>query len=148
MQRKTKAPHTFKDNFWSRQRVEKGMTVREIAEVLGVREKRVGMYFSGQCLPDDQFVRDICDLFDVDFHTGNLEFQHAHRAWKAEHTRKLVSSAKKPVKKTIEPEKCENKIEEVEQGKPEFNKDSVLSLLYNKVDYSVFRLIEDLLDNI
>ena len=139
MQKKTKAPHTFKDNFWSRQRVEKRMTLKEVAEVLGLKESRVSMYFSGQNMPNEQFIRDVCDLFDVDYHTGNLEFQHAHREWKA-HQKATVISAP-----PAEPEKCENKVEEV---KPNFDKESVLELIYGKVDRCVYKLIEDLLDNI
>ena len=144
MQKKTKAPLTFKDNFWSKQRVEKGMTIREIAELLGKSLSQVGMYFSGQMLPCETDARALCELFDVEFNVGQLEFQHAHRAWKADHNLTLVHSAKSapatPVQPVVAPE--------VKQGKPEFNKDSVLELIYGKVDRSVYTLIEDLLDSI
>lgn len=90
-------------------------------------------------MPNEQFIRDLCDLFDVDYHTGNLEFQHAHREWKAHHKATLISAP------TVETDKCETRIEKV---KPEFNPDSVLELIYGKVDRSVYKLIEDLLNNI
>lgn len=142
MARKRKAAHAFKDNFWSKQRVEKGFTIKEIAELLGKHDTLVGMYFSGQQMPADNTIRELCDLFGVDFTTGQLEFQHAHRNWKAEHKVTLVSSAKS------EEPKCEN-IEDVCVSKTHtFVKDSVLDLLYGKVDRCVYKLIEDLLDKV
>ena len=91
-----------KDNFWSKQRVEKGMTLREIAELLGSDEKRVGAYFSGFIMPSKQTIKELCDLFGVDFKKGDLEFQHAHRQWKAEHGKKVSYSASPRRKKDIE----------------------------------------------
>ena len=142
-EKKTKAPHTFKDNFWSKQRVEKGMTIREIAEFLGKGDTQVGMYFSGQQMPGEYVIRTLCELFDVEYNKGELEFQHAHRAWKADHERVLVHSAPQPAIPMQSVVKSE-----IKQNKPEFNKDSVLELIYGKVDRSVYKLIEDLLDSI
>ena len=150
MQKKTKAPHTFKDNFWSKQRVEKGMTIKEIAQLLGRCETQVGMYFSGQQMPNDTVIRELCDLFDVDFNTGNLEFQHAHRNWKAEHKATLVSSAKTvtPKSEELEPVMADERRTVQTAPAPTFVKDRVLDLLYGKVDRCVYKLIEDLLDKV
>ena len=90
-----KAPHTFKDNFWSKLRVERELTVKELATLCGVNEKSMSAYFTGQCLPDDIIVKDLCDYFGVDFNQGQLEFQHAHLKYQAEHSRELKYSAKK-----------------------------------------------------
>lgn len=73
-----------KDTFWNKQRVEKGLTLKEISELVGEKEKKVSAYFSGFLMPRESTIRTLCDLFDVDFHTGNLEFQHAHKQYKAE----------------------------------------------------------------
>lgn len=103
MQKNTKAAYARKDTFWNKQRVEKGLTHREIAEYLHKDHKKVAAYFSGFLLPTDDTIRQLCDLFDIDFHTGNLEFQHAHRQYRAEHKLGLAYSSKK--KKTYTPKK-------------------------------------------
>lgn len=86
-----------KDTFWNRVRAEKGIKIREVAELLRRSEGCVGMYFSGQNMPDENTCRALCDLFDVEFDKGVLEFQHAHRNWKAEHNAKLKYRSDTPV---------------------------------------------------
>jgi transcriptional regulator with XRE-family HTH domain len=88
-----------KDTFWNKQRVEKGLTLKEISELVGEKEKTVSAYFTGFCMPSESTIRTLCDLFDVDFHTGSLEFQHAHKQYKAEHDLSLKYSSKKKSKK-------------------------------------------------
>lgn len=78
-----------KDTFWNRIRVEKGIKIKEVAEFLHRPEGGVGMYFTGQIMPDENIIRTLCDFFDVEFDKGVLEFQHANRNWKAEHNAKL-----------------------------------------------------------
>lgn len=99
------APHTFKDNFWSKLRVERELTVKELATLCGVNEKSMSTFFTGQCMPDDIIVKDLCDYFGVDFNQGQLEFQHAHLKYRAERSRKLMYSAKK--KKVKQEDVCE-----------------------------------------
>ena len=88
-----------KDTFWNKQRVEKGLTLKEISELIGEKEKTVSAYFTGFLMPSESTIRTLCDLFDVDFHTGNLEFQHAHKQYTAEHDLSLKYSSKKKSKK-------------------------------------------------
>lgn len=88
------SPYTMKDNFWSKQRIERGLTVKEIAQYLGKNEKTVSAYFTGFLLPEESIIRALCDLFGIDYHTGNLEFQHAHREYRKD-KRELKYSAKK-----------------------------------------------------
>lgn len=84
-----------KDTFWNKQRVDKGLTTKEIGEITGINAKNISAYFTGFLMPDEQTIRTICELFDVDYHTGNLEFQHAHRQYKAENNTTVKYSAKK-----------------------------------------------------
>lgn len=95
MQKNTKAAYARKDTFWNKQRVEKRLTFRELSEILGESDKRIAGYFSGFLLPNDTTIKQLCELFDVDYNTGNLEFQHAHRQYKAEHKLGLAYSSKK-----------------------------------------------------
>lgn len=98
MRKDRNTPFTKKDNYWSKQRVEKGLKLREVAEMLGIREKLIAAYFSGFLMPKDDTIKALCDLFEVDYHTGRLEFQHAHRQWKAEHGNKAVYKTEKKKK--------------------------------------------------
>lgn len=84
-----------KDTFWNKQRVDKGLTTKEISEITGINEKNISAYFTGFLMPNEQTIRILCDLFDVDFRTGNLEFQHAHRQYKGEHNITAKYSSKK-----------------------------------------------------
>ena len=91
----SKAPYARKDNFWSKTRVESKLTIKEVAQVLGEDEKRVALYFSGQVMPHEASIRRMCDLFDVDFSYGKLEFENAHSKYKSEHHIPVKYSAKK-----------------------------------------------------
>lgn len=91
---KPHAPYARKATFWNKQRIEKGFTLKEIGELINKHESVTGMYFSGQVLPTDATAKALCDLFDIDYNTGNLEFQHAHREWKAEHGAPVVYSSR------------------------------------------------------
>lgn len=151
--------HTFKDNFWSKLRVERNLTTKEIADYLGEGEKKTSAYFTGFLLPDDNIIRQLCDLFDVDFNTGNLEFQHAHRQYVAEHKRTLKSSAKAMGKKN----KTINTVDDVIESLygnlscKEFiaiydlikgNESSDIDprrIIYNKVDYDTYNRINDIM---
>ena len=154
----TKA-HTFKDNFWSKLRVERNLTVKEVAEYLGENEKKTSAYFTGFILPNDNAIRQLCDLFDVDYGAGNLEFQHAHRQYVAEHKRTLKSSAKATGKKN----KTINTVDDVIESLygnlscKEFiaiydlikgNESSDVDprrIIYNKVDYDTYNRINEIM---
>lgn len=134
---KKRAAFARKGNFWSEQRVKNGLQLKDVAQAIGVGEKRAGMYFSGQTMPSEPVIRQICDLFDIEYGEGELEFQHAHKNWKAEHRAKLTYSAKKPYQK--KPRKTEiNSVEDV------------LEALYGKLSCKDFIAIYDFikLDNL
>lgn len=128
------SPHARKDTFWNKIRVEKELTLKEVGEYLHLTVTPVGMYFSGQLMPNDNVIRQLCDLFDVDFHTGNLEFQHAHREWKAERNQSLKYSAKGAVVKTEVPS---FEVRDDGEEQVQFIED-VLNKLYGAVSCSEF----------
>ena len=139
------AAHTFKNNFWSKLRVERGITIKELAILCGVGEKRMGMYFSGQFMPKDYIIKDLCDYFNVPFEQGQIEFQHAHREWKADHALRLVKSSKKntPKNEVVYPnDVITTEIPQMFTDLLENRKDFVLKTVYNKVDYDTYKLIE------
>lgn len=73
--------YSFNSDFWSEQRVKKGLTLKQIARTLGVSRSAVGNYFSGKTIPHDTFIVRVCDLLGVDHDKGMLEFQRANRAY-------------------------------------------------------------------
>ena len=83
MGKKVKIATSLKDNFWSRKRVEAGLHVKELAGMLNMPYSTVGEYLSGQLIPPDNVIKALCELFDVNYDTGALEFQRANRAWKS-----------------------------------------------------------------
>lgn len=154
-----KAPHTFKDNFWSTERVKKGLSIKEIAELIGRGESQTGMFFSGQAMPSDTVIRELCDLFSIPFNDGQIAFQHAHREWKAEHSNKtLKTSAKKRKTRTI------STVEDVLEslygvlscsefltiynailGDSDASVDP-FKIIYNRIDYTTYKKIEEIVN--
>jgi len=113
-------PRTFKDTFWNKQRVAKNLTIKEVAEMLGINDARVGMWFTGQLMPQDYWIKDLCKLFEVDYNEGQLAFQKAHLEWSAEHNLKgkmkyiaKTTSKKKKTEQAISDKSAINNIAEV-----------------------------------
>lgn len=147
-----------KDTFWNKQRVEKGLTLKEISELVGEKEKTVSAYFTGFLMPSDSTIKTLCDLFDVDFHTGNLEFQHAHRDYVGEHDLTLKCSSKKKGKKELNSEEdvldalygvlsCKEFID-IYNAFDGYAGDTTDArrILYSKVDYDTYNRIIEILE--
>ena len=167
MGRKVKVATSLKDNFWSRKRVEAGLHVKDVANLLNMASSSVGEYLSGQFIPPVPIIRAFCDLFDVDYDTGELEFQRAHRAWKSmrEHKDYKVISAETLRAEVLVPEVAKEEpavtkfmedlysviygkvtyeqYEEIRKGK--FDGVRILSYIYGKVDYATYIELEELL---
>lgn len=129
MRKNTKAAYARKDTFWNKERVEKKLTFRELSEIIGESDKRLAGYFSGYLLPKDATIRQLCDLFDVDYSIGNLEFQHAHRQYKAEHKLGVAYSSKK---------KSTTSNKKVKKNTPISTVEDVLEILYNNISCAEF----------
>ena len=78
-------PYTSFDNFWSLRRVEYGLRVQDVADLLQLDQKQVGGYFSGWQIPHPLVILRLCILFDVPYAVGEREFQNAfdeyHKHW-------------------------------------------------------------------
>lgn len=130
-------PYARKDNFWSKKRVENGVTLKDVAKLIGSTETAVGMYFSGQLMPNESIIRALCDLFDVDFNTGYVEFQHAHRNWKAER-HSTVKHSVKMNKETVCDEVAEIPCEDATK-----NVETILEQLYGELSCKDFVAVYD-----
>lgn len=125
------------DNFWNRLRVEKNVRYKELAELFGVCESTMGAYFSGQTMPKDTVIRELCDLFNVDFAKGKEEFKRANEAWSSSNhkcTKKLTVGNAESIK-------GKQAIEVV--GTVERNVD-VFSIIYGKIPYALFMKFLDI----
>lgn len=131
---------TYKDNFWSKKRVEQNVNVKEIALLLDAKYQTVSAYFTGQLVPHEDQIKTLCEYFDVDLIEGTREFHKAHRAYDATHKRTLVLSAKtkKKIEQAKKPEPSwedePTPIEKVAQEIKE-RQDKIFGAVYGKVSY-------------
>lgn len=88
---------TYKDNFWSKKRVEHNVKTEEIADLLGIKYKTASAYFTGQAVPHEEQIKTLCDFFNVDIVEGTREFENAHKHYDAEgkRTMKMTATPKK-----------------------------------------------------
>ena len=101
---RTQSPRTYKDNFWSSERVKKNLKIEEVADMLGYKRGKVGMWFTGQTMPSDADVAEVCKLFEINFNEGQLAFQKAHQEWEAEHNPTMKYSGKTQTQTTVKSE--------------------------------------------
>ena len=159
-----KVPRTSKENFWSKERVKQNLTIKEVADALGIKsEKIVGMWFTGQVMPADYRIKEMCELFGIDLVEGQLAFQKANMEWTAEHGKKtkyrgVNKNAKHPVSKPETFDKVNNIAEviltiygkisceaflnvynAITDGKP--GDCDIERILYSKVDFDTYQQI-------
>lgn len=158
-----KRPLAKKDNFWNRKRIENNIKYTELGELLHMPLSTVGSYFSGQAMPNREFIEQVCDLFGVEYTVGVLEFQHAHRAWRSNRNGKTFLRGEPPQAKLIETVEEEPVIdyktkflkavygcvsyEQYEELKHyvEVEGADTLRYLYGKIDYDLYQRISSLL---
>lgn len=136
----------YKDTYWNTLRVERNIKIKEIAEYLHISLTSAGAYFSGQLMPKDLQITQLCGLFDVEFTTGKEEFRKAHALWKSERKRSGVKVQSGKKDKTAEIEIT------VDMTAPQFEEPSadnldIIKLLYGKLSYELFMSVRGLLKN-
>ena len=152
---------TYKDNFWSKKRVEHNIKTEEIADLLGIKYKTASAYFTGQAVPHEEQIKTLCDFFGVDIVEGTREFENAHKHYDAEGKRTMKATAKPmtkttpitktsvfepvPTKETISADSLTAGTMPAEECKdccvePEKDYTPVIKLLYNsgKVDFETY----------
>ena len=137
-------PCAIKDTFWNRQRVAKNIKLSELAELLGCGASTIGAYFSGQHVPDENIIKQLCILLDVDLLEGTREFIKANKEWDTYRGKKAQVVLKSNVseEKTTQPCKSDEdlpKASEPRMSVPE----SVLKILYDILPYESFEAILD-----
>ena len=141
---------TYKDNFWSKRRVEYNVTIDEIAELLHINQKTASAYFTGQCKPHDDQIKTLCEFFDVDIIEGTREFYKAYKSYDSSRKRELKLSAK--TKKKIEeatkeepawndePTPVEKVAEEIAEAVA-IKTDKVMEAVYKKLCYEDYKAL-------
>lgn len=140
---KPHAPYARKATFWNKKRIESKFTLKEISQLIHKHESITGMYFSGQLLPPDSVISELCDLFEVDYNTGNLEFQHAHRDWKADHHAPLAYSAKEKVASVDTTSQSADSVATIESVAVTVKAEDILSKLYGVLSCADFLRVYD-----
>ena len=132
---------TITSNFWNDKRIEYGMTLQDVSDLLGIKRGSISGYFSGFCLPDEQVLSAFCELFNVDVDKGRSEFLSAYSIWGKEHPD--YTECGRTYKKIT------NVPADVEQPKvtPAIDKDIISELIYGKVEYEDFITILETANN-
>lgn len=72
----------YKDTFWNRLRLQKGIPTKQLAKMLGIKSVYfIYTWFSGQHVPSDNHIRKLCEIYEVDYEKGKQEFLDAHAGW-------------------------------------------------------------------
>jgi transcriptional regulator with XRE-family HTH domain len=154
-----KAPRKRLNTYWNNKRIEANLTIREVAECLGnkVKVSNLGKYFAGKAMPDDETVRLICTLFDVDYKEGKKEFAKANKACKRKKSKKVFHQVSheseapvevvEPVEQAVEASVEKPMVEEpvAEKSEPAWRK--VGNAIYGCIPYSEFLHVMDAIGN-
>lgn len=166
------------NNFWSKLRKTHNITCETIAGLLDEKKDptTVAKYFTGDCMPNDKIIQNICDIFDIDFEKGKQEFQVVRDKKLAikkntiEATMNPTSISDAPIENstskaiTLIPVKNEqvksigkmiyNKVTFEEfwdilfMLTEDINNKNLPELLYGKVDYATFNKIQGVFDTL
>lgn len=141
----SKSARAFRNNFWNQKRIEVGLRLRDVAEATGIKHNTLGNYFTGYSMPNDDAIKAICDLFDVDEVRGKSEFTRMHNSWDAQHKRTLALSARKDKpKKNNEISVTNTAADKVDDTYKIAEINITLgNAIYGKVDYDTFLKVLD-----
>ena len=137
------------DNFWNRLRVERNIRYVDLAELFPHLKSfsSIGVWFSGQVMPRDEYIRVLCDFFDVDFDEGKREFQKAHDVWKSsKHANLRVTTGTSEIKPILEVtgEGNARMVTTTGEGDASMRSSDIFELVYGKLPYDLFRKFCDL----
>ena len=148
---------SYKDNFWSRKRVEADITLRELADVLKIKPNTLDTYFTGCAMPKDEVIKAICDWFGVPEIEGRREFLKARKAYDAqkEGKRVVVTSYTGANKEKTTTEVSKKTVDEKENmntsGATPMTKDEIFweisKLVYGKIPNSVYHVLKSMTED-
>ena len=144
---------TYKDTFWNRRRIAKGLKIEDISEKSGVSKKAIWAYFAGAKMPNDATIEKLCKLLDVDVIQGASEFRKANASWEnSKSTKQNDSVNEEPVKqldKNLTVVKSNTNRSDDDDNVPVSARASYIALknLYGKIDFETFEKVREALCN-
>ena len=96
------------NNFWTRTVDAAKTSIKEVSIALDVDKSTVNSWFCGRYFPSDAKIKDLCDLFGVDFTAGYNAFLEIHKDW-------AVSLGKEPTEPHRRGRKARKKVAVVPQ---------------------------------
>lgn len=79
------------DNLWSDARKAAGMRNEDIADIFKVNQATVANWFSGHSMPAEDKIKNLCELFGIEFDAGYEAFADANVLWCLTHNRPVAS---------------------------------------------------------
>ena len=124
---------TFKDNFWSKKRIEYGLTFNDLSKYLHIHSSAICHYFTGQQMPCDAVINELCTYFEVDPVEGKREFAKAHEVWVGKKQRGVAVYSVKPKKRHKRRVVNTDKPTDTAPSVPEVSPVDIKRLLYGKL---------------
>ena len=130
-------------NFWSKKRVEAGLTLPQVAKKIGKNDKTTSAYFTGFLVPHRDTLHKICDIFGVSYDIGEKEFDKAHREYLENKGKGGVKVDKtdiynQVIERIYGKVPCQTFIDIMTSLKNGKASESVLEVLYANVDFDTF----------
>ena len=128
--KKKKKPYSRRINFWTNLRLEHGLTLQEVANLLQIDCELVGAYLSGYEMPGHNEIVRFCQLFNVDYDKGKSEFEFAHSIYAP-----------------LDQESLGNipNVVEIPETVSKSDSQEILKLIYGKVPYSEYTVVAKML---
>lgn len=137
------------ETFWNLLRINNNLTLSELSELTGYKVGRLSQWLTGNLKPHDCEIKVLCDLFNVPFDEGKLQFEtgyntYHHRkngneppekacTWVREDIEKYSPKKIEPAKKpTVEEEEAKLEEKHTPVGK------SIFELVYGKLTFEAF----------
>ena len=80
---KKQTARSSKSTFWNELRVKNGYSYQELADTFGHDTSVIGKWFTGGAVPREKSMKEVCELFGVDYSLGKDEFIKAYEARKS-----------------------------------------------------------------
>lgn len=139
---KKSTARSSKSTFWNELRVKNGYSYQDLADTLGHDISVVGKWFTGHTVPKEKSLKELCDLFGVDYALGKEEFIKACKATKSNKHKKSkhTNKVKKSTADAVVPKNDTNSDADIFTNDPIKTIESsimrkILKLVYNKLDF-------------
>ena len=134
-----------KKTWWNELRVSRNFRFADLVELFPTitNGDSIGAWFSGQYVPKDEYIKILCDFFDVDFEEGKAHFIADHKIWESsKHKDSRITTGK-----ALGRGEMETTGESVLKGttRPATeSKADIFEMVYGKLSYELFRKFCDL----